>query len=41
MKYIPREELIFILDHLDEGDLCKLTIEKIFNQISIKRMGNL
>lgn len=31
MKYIPREELIFILDHLDEGDICKLTIEKVFN----------
>ena len=31
MKLIPREELAFIVDHLDEEDICKETIEKVFN----------
>lgn len=31
MKYIPREELAFIVDHLGEGDVSKLTIDKVFN----------
>ena len=31
MKFIPRDELTFIVDHLDEEDVCKLTIEKVFN----------
>ena len=31
MKYIPREELAFIVDHLSEGDVSKLTIDKVFN----------
>lgn len=28
MKFIPREELVFIVDHLSEEDICKETIEK-------------
>lgn len=31
MKFIPREELVFIVDHLSEEDICKETIEKVFN----------
>lgn len=31
MKFIPREELAFIVDHLDEEDVCKETIGKVFN----------
>lgn len=31
MKYIPREELAFIVDYLGEGDVSKLTIDKVFN----------
>ena len=31
MKFIPRDELVFIVDHLDEEDVCKETIEKVFN----------
>lgn len=31
MKFIPRDELAFIVDHLDEEDVCKETIGKVFN----------
>lgn len=31
MKFIPRDELVFIVDHLDEEDVCKKTIEKVFD----------
>ena len=31
MKFIPRDELVFIVDHLGEEDVCKETIEKVFN----------
>lgn len=31
MKFIPREELAFIVDHLGEEDVCKETVEKVFD----------
>lgn len=31
MKFIPRDELVFIVDHLDEEDVCKETIGKVFD----------
>lgn len=31
MKFIPREELAFIVDHLDEEDVCKETVDKVFD----------
>ena len=30
MKFIPREELAFIVDHLGEEDVCEETVEKVF-----------
>ena len=31
MKFIPRDEWVFIVDHLGEEDVWKETIEKVFN----------
>lgn len=31
MKFIPRDELSFIVDHLGEEDVCEETVEKVFD----------
>lgn len=31
MKFIPREELAFIVDHLDEEDVFYYTMKRIFD----------
>lgn len=31
MKFIPRDELAFIVDRLGEEDVCKETVEKVFD----------
>ena len=31
MKFIPKEELAFIVDHLDIDDACNDTMQQIFD----------